>query len=320
MLRRLLRSRATRPATTPRDPRPDPAVVPRHHGEDDGGHLHRLARQHLEPAVAERWLGLLRPAVRLVAARPGQAVVARLGGDPLVPADFEWPVWEGHGPLSYVGEVDLDALAGTGLPLDVAVPTAGRLLLWFFDGSYDDFEGIVGTWDAATLAGQRLVHLTEPARTCTPLPAPEDVLRFRERRLTAAPVLTFPDWEHPALRAALEPGRDDRASIEHPVDARAFRHALSAVPGGAPSHQVGGWALPAQGPVELEVAGAVLDLGHDWVDPRRAVEATRWTLLVQIDSDDDMLWGDVGTLYWLARHDDLVRGDLTQVSFTWQCG
>lgn len=321
VLRRLLLDRARQQAAGAADPRVEPAVVPRRPGEDDEAYLRRLAGQHLEPDVAQRWLGLLRPAVRLVAAGPEQAAVARLGGDPLVPAGFAWPVWDGHGPLGYVGEIDLAALARTGLPLDIAVPTAGRLLLFYFDGSYDDFEGIVGTWDTSTLAGQRLVHLTEDAGTCAPLSAPQDVLRYRERRLAAAPVLTFPTWEHPALRAALLGADcDSRSLLDHPVDVGDFARSCWAMHSGTPSHQIGGWALPVQGPVELEVAGAALDLGDDWVDPGRAVEARRWTTLVQIDSDDDMLWGDVGTLYWLARYDDLAVGDLTRVSFTWQCG
>jgi uncharacterized protein YwqG len=32
-----------------------------------------------------------------------------------------------------------------------------------------------------------------------------------------------------------------------------------------------------------------------------------------------MLWGDVGTLYWLIRPDDLAAGNFQASSFTWQC-
>ena len=46
-----------------------------------------------------------------------------------------------------------------------------------------------------------------------------------------------------------------------------------------------------------------------------------WTLLAQIDSDDrlGMMWGDVGTLYWLTRRQDLDEGPLKGSTFTWQC-
>ncbi|GIL34228.1 DUF1963 domain-containing protein [Phycicoccus sp. DTK01] len=55
--------------------------------------------------------------------------------------------------------------------------------------------------------------------------------------------------------------------------------------------------------------------------PCRDPEAERWELLIQVDSDDDldMMWGDVGTLYWLSRTGDAANDDPTAISFTWQC-
>lgn len=32
-----------------------------------------------------------------------------------------------------------------------------------------------------------------------------------------------------------------------------------------------------------------------------------------------VLWGDVGTLYWLALREDLARGDLSNTRFVMQC-
>lgn len=42
-------------------------------------------------------------------------------------------------------------------------------------------------------------------------------------------------------------------------------------------------------------------------------------LLFQVDSFEGALWGDVGTLYWLARPEDLARGDLSDTRFVVQC-
>ncbi|MCY7401989.1 MAG: DUF1963 domain-containing protein, partial [Nocardioides sp.] len=77
-------------------------------------HLAELAATHLDPDTARRWLALLRPAVQLVQARPGDRVVARLGGTPELPLGTDWPQWPGHGPLSFVAEVDLAAPAAPG--------------------------------------------------------------------------------------------------------------------------------------------------------------------------------------------------------------
>ena len=64
------------------------------------------------------------------------------------------------------------------------------------------------------------------------------------------------------------------------------------------------------------VGGASRD-GQDAV-----TEAARWELLPQVESDDslDMMWGDCGDLYCLARPEDLAQEDLSKIRFTWQCG
>lgn len=51
--------------------------------------------------------------------------------------------------------------------------------------------------------------------------------------------------------------RDFDAWRAHPTQRDAFNEALFALDeGDAPRHQIGGWADPVQGPVELEVAQA----------------------------------------------------------------
>ncbi|WP_392972886.1 hypothetical protein [Streptomyces sp. LN245] len=65
--------------------------------------LSTLAHQHLSAEMAERWVRLLRPAVRLEAAGPSDVPVGHLGGSPKLSAHLEWPQWEDHEPLSFVG-------------------------------------------------------------------------------------------------------------------------------------------------------------------------------------------------------------------------
>ncbi len=140
----------------------------------------------------------------------------------------------------------------------VELPSTGRLLTFYFDGSYDDFASIVGTWDRTTLAGARLVHVAEPRSTCAPLAPPDRVPEFGEQMLSGRQITTHPGWEHPLLRAEL--GAEDwdvDAWRAHPTQRDAFNEALFALDeGDAPRHQIGGWADPVQGPVELEVAQA----------------------------------------------------------------
>ena len=285
--------------------------------------LTRIARAHLDADVAERWLALLRPGVRLAPAGDGDAVVARIGGRPVVPPDFEWPVWEGAGPLSFVAEVDLAALAAQALDPGLDLPAHGRVLAFYFDGSYDDFASIVGTWDRRTLAGARLIHVPDERSTGAPMAPPEGVVEFAEQVMAGHQVTTHPGWEHHLLRAELgAEDWDDQTWRAHPVQGDAFNEALHALDDGVgPRHQVGGWADPVQGPVELEVAQAAVpeDVAHGSAE--HVAEAVAWRPLLQLDSDDasQMMWGDVGTLYWLRRDSDRGARELGPVSFTWQC-
>ena len=277
--------------------RDDPAE--RRPDESDAAYLARLVHARLGPDDAARWLALTRPAIRLTPAVGGDPVAATLGGRPCVLEDFEWPGGAGHGPLAFVGEVDLAAVAATGLDPGLALPTEGRLLAFYFDGSYDDFDGVVGPWDAESLAGARLVHLPGDRTGCRDRAAPDRVLEFGPQALAARPTTTFPDAEHPVWE-----------EVDLVVDDDELAEQLGALLEGAPQHQVGGWAAPLQGPVELEVA----EEGDEG-------EALQWRPLLQVDSDaaSDMMWGDVGRLYWLTRSGDTGAADLDRVSFTWQC-
>jgi uncharacterized protein YwqG len=58
-----------------------------------------------------------------------------------------------------------------------------------------------------------------------------------------------------------------------------------------------------------------------WDSEAALTEAARWELLLQIDADDSlsMMWGDCGTLYRLARPDDLAAKRPLPDQVTWQC-
>ena len=264
--------------------------------------LARLAHQHLDAETAGRWLALLRPAIRLVPARPGDTVVARLGGTPSLGAGTPWPEWPEMGPLSFVAEVDLEALASTGLDAGLALPADGRLLAFYFDDP-DGIGAIVYSGDPGSLPGSRLLHVTDAGPTAQPLV-----------ELRGVQVLTWPDAEHLVL---------EREGLDELPDA--FEEALLEIleeelgPDGY-GHQLGGWAGPVQGPVEYEAAET--RLGEARYDDAHRAEALRWRPLLQIDSDDDAgtCWGDAGCLYWLARTDGTRPPTEADIAFTWQCG
>lgn len=302
---------------------PSTPTEPRHRSQDSTGSdadlVRAIAAAHLPKVIRANWLSLLRPAVHLIPARDGSPPVARLGGLPDLPEGASWPMWTGHGPLSYIGEILCGSLAD--FELDLSLPAGGRLLFFYFDGSYDNYQSIVGTWDVSTMEGACAIHVVDDAPHAQ-RPVPEGVRTYPERWLEGRAIVTAPGWEHVALQDAFSsPSQDHHSFMRHPVNAEAFNEELRERRSG-PLHQIGGYADPAQGPVEYEVAFAALGNQVPYGDARLDTEARRWKLLLQVDSDDEsgMVWGDLGMLYWLALPDDLAANDLSKISFTWQCG
>jgi uncharacterized protein YwqG len=278
--------------------------------------LAALAHQHLPAAVAERWTALLRPGLRLRTAGSDEPGVGQLGGLPTLPDGVAWPHWKGQGPLSFVASIDCGALPSDGL--DITLPGSGTLLFFYRDPQLDDFQPVIETRSPQTQAGARVVYL--PAGVATTHREPPRGIDPQPRvRLTAEPITTGPDWEHPAPRAALRDLSDeDRAFMNDPFNSDPFRQAMGEHVT-RPLHRIGGYAYPIQGSVEVEVAQVQLGGRVEYTDPALYREASRWTLLAQIDSDAeaDMTWSG-GALYWLMRADDLASANFHAASFTWQ--
>ncbi|GAA2593316.1 YwqG family protein [Actinomadura fulvescens] len=256
----------------------------------------------------------------LSAAQPGDAPVGFLGGEPRLPKTLDWPVWEGHGPLSFVAALDCGPLSATrtGLPL----PTSGTLLFFYFDGQADNYQSWVSPSEPESRPGSRILYVpagtpVQPCRTPRPLEPYKQVL------LHAEPAVCFPMIEtyemYGPLGIALETLDSDPMYAE-------FNDAVRVLCSTS-KHQMGGLPNNVQGQVEYEVADFPpdWDLG-DWTpdNPHRddiLAEASRWELLAQFASDDDadMMWGDAGCLYWLTTAEDLAARRFDQARFTWQC-
>ncbi|KUL53569.1 DUF1963 domain-containing protein [Streptomyces sp. A1499] len=286
--------------------------------QNSSGELYALAHEHLPSDVAERWLGLLRPGIRLAAAGGDEAVVGQLGGEPRLPDTMEWPEWEGQGPLSFIASVDCAALpAGA---LDIPFPASGTLAFFYYDGQADgEDEAFVEVDDPQTWAGARVVYVPAGAST-TRLDTPCELEAYPHVPLAARVGPTVAEPTHPQIQEVLAPDAEPFSEYEHPVCDDKFIDGLWQLDDEA-GHQLGGTPRSVQGPVELEVARAALGPETDWHDPRLAGEMREWVLLAQFDSDDaaDMMWGDTGCLYWLIRRDDLADLRFDKAMFTWQC-
>lgn len=284
-----------------------------------------VANEHLPSRAAEAFVALLRPALRLEPAGEGDPVVAQLGGLPKLPTNT-WPVWDGHGPLSHVLTFDCGTVDAI-LP-ELGIPASGALAFFYYDGSFDDHISTVGTWDAATRPGFRVLHTRADQaaphdRMDLATPVPPGLTAFPAVALTAVRTLSWPAHES-AIATGLwaEVGLADEATGGHSPVVQELYAALDELPnGGWDTHQIGGYPTPQQGAVELEVEQLSRGLAGQpfaWDDPGVASAAAGWRLLLQLASDDEagMMWGDVGQLYYLVR--DPLEPE--EALFTWQCG
>ncbi|MER6562300.1 YwqG family protein [Streptomyces sp. NPDC001027] len=274
----------------------------------------RLAAEHLPGDLVQRWTALLRPCVRLRHAEAAERTVAVLGGAPELPAGVGWPEWPGYGPLSFVASVRCAALPRDGLAEEF--PKDGTLLFFHFDGQVDE-DAIVSADDPETWAGAQVLYIPE-STPVFPVETPPVLEAFPRVELGADTEQSAPDLWLPQARQALlgdtrhwPRPRDTPAGLKPFV--RAFGHLRTRI-----DHQVGGHAVPVQGPVEYEIANAALGGMHVWGDQPLDQEAERWVLLAQFGSDSDakMTWGDEGALYWLIRSEDLAahRFDLARLA------
>ncbi|MDH2430044.1 DUF1963 domain-containing protein [Sphaerisporangium sp. TRM90804] len=247
-----------------------------------------FVREKLPAETAERLIELARPAIRLSRASEGDEPVGRLGGTAVLPPTMEVPP-------GMALAVELDCARLNRYEVDIALPADGTLL--FF----------------TELEGDRAEVVYLPVGTAVvPRPAPYE---HPELPLTASTVATWPEGCQPVLVQAFGGVPETYEAVWHHDD---FAESIAnyghdAFPG--PLHQVGGYSVAFQNPVEAEAAQ---DAGAGWYgDPTFFAEASQWVTLLQLaeDTDADMIWGDGAFAIWAIRADALAARDFEKTYF-----
>ena len=237
------------------------------------------------------WADLHKPARALRPLPPGSLTgsASQLYGTPdLLAAD--WPRHEGR-TMQLLCQIDLAAAAALG-PL-APLPDDG--FLWCFVAL--DAEGEVLIDELFNPVALQV--LWRPTRTATPPPGahakdgawPAQALQFASDSA---------EWPQPDAAIV-----DARRWKPKQLEAyRAFVDRLQPA-GPAPGHRLGGYPTVVQH-IDLEADAAATCPA--------AGPAAGWRLLLQLDSDDQVMWGtDTGRLYLLVPDADLARRDFTRV-------
>ena len=267
--------------------------------------LSDAVRQRLFADMEERAV----PCVRLSAAKAGASVRSRLGGLPAIQGRFEWPHWRER-PLSFVADIELAEIAAAS-KFDW-LPDSGRLL-FFYDSEQD-------AWGFDPKDKGAWAVYFDPSEEAAPLAVPPPGLpshgRYPEVPIEAAESVSFPGPER--LGEAIGELSDDEWAA---VDERRRTD--------LPAHQIGGYPSPVQGEgmeLECQMASNGVHVGEpEGYNSAQAQSlqagAADWQLLLQLDSNDaaDMMWGDVGMLYFWVRKQDSANKDFSKVWMVLQC-
>jgi uncharacterized protein YwqG len=276
--------------------------------------IRELLTQHGLSRIADQIEAAAKPSIYLTSGEESEDPTSRLGGRPNLPKQMKWPVWK-RAPLPFVAQLDLAEIPKIeGLPL----PSSGSL--HFF------YEGGETAWGFQSKdKGSAQVIYTPGSLSEYPLhDLPEgvpDELEFTGLRLEPGPNdVSLPDISD-QLVEELHMTPDERGKYYEFLEA--WRMSKPAT-----FHRVGGYPEPIQGDPKLEAQ--LVTNGLYCGDPtgyKRGEElglypgSADWELLLQVDSDDaaNMMWGDVGRIYFLIRRQDLLSRAFENVWLVFQC-
>lgn len=240
-------------------------------------------------AQADILAAALRPHVRLHPARKAMADIptgaSRLAGQPDLPPGFAWPT-HGPEPMALLAQIDLAELAPHAP--QSALPASGWLyFFWAVDS---------GGWGyTAETAGSFAVHyhqgpVEELTRTEPPAGLPQWAQDFAPCTVAFEPGVALPGWQDLRYPKALDLSQDIESWYELSL------RVMGVEPPGETVHHLLGHPQLVQGDPRPQAV------------KRRGGEPDDWNLLLQLETDTvspNWMWGDVGTVYFLIRDQDL---------------
>ena len=269
--------------------------------------------------TASKLSSLLRPAVRLDVVPAGDSKItpgaSRFGGFPDVTSGFEWPTWKAQ-PLGFLGQIKLEDIAGFAC-CDL-LPRTGLLSFYYAQNQE--------TWgfDPTDRGSWRVLY----EETATGLRVAErpkgfaDEAIYRSGGLKMQGTVTLPATDALAVAGL---GLSN-------VEADIYDQVLDQIEEQTPEHtrhQLFGHPDQVQGEMQTECQlvsnGIYLGDPSGLENPRvpdLMKEARNWRMVLQIDSDDglEMMWGDMGRLYFWMTDDAVGRRAFDDAWMVLQCG
>ncbi|MFZ4557361.1 MAG: YwqG family protein [Pseudanabaena sp.] len=259
----------------------------------------------------------IKPAIHISKVNSQEDVIgaSRIGGLPDVPTDFQWVLWQDR-PLSFLAQINCADLQGFASANNL--PNSGMLYFlydaidqpWGFDPSDRGSSAIIYHPSTENLIPS---SLPEGADIDNGWLFPSYPIQFRE-------VLSLPNYDSQAF----EQLAISQNSVDDYVNLIADVNELMAA--NEPIHQIFGHSSNIQGDMQLEcqLISHGIDYGNGYseaIAKELADGASDWLLLLQLDTDDDleMMWGDMGRLYFWIRESSLQSKSFNEAWTILQC-
>lgn len=280
--------------------------------------LKKQIAEHGLEQFAQSMVAQAKPAIAFVSSTKSASALAlaqsKIGGRPDVPANFVWPTKEAK-LLSFVAQINLGQLPRIE---GINLPNSG--LLSFF------YNNEVWGFDPKDKGGFQVCYFENELselKECQP-PAAKIEKKFFGMISKSVSVDEYDCCAlEPELILTLP---NELKNIElSEEDTEKYCELLEAIGG---HHRLLGYSEPVQNEMELECElvtnGLYCGDASGYKDPRASeLEKTshHWQLLLQIDSDDNanMMWGDVGRLYFWIKDEDLAARRFNNCWMISQC-
>ena len=257
----------------------------------------------------------LRKSVRLKAGKPVKRRLpvgtSKFGGEPDLPADADWPVFNDR-PLHFIAQLNLADLPPRHIPA-ADLPRKGLLSFWYDtqgDRSIRVFEQGPARW-RASYDTKKVERRAFPEHDESEYDYGQPWRPFPERRVTMKPSLTLSeDAEHELIDRLWKAGNNDDRKLDFQLalgGRNRFDHS-------DPGHQLlGSYCFP-QADAREYAAGAELGLNvngalskPDKARVKRRMKSWRTLLVLQSDGAGDWMWSDAGSLSFWIREADLKK-------------
>ncbi|MFZ6875918.1 DUF1963 domain-containing protein [Undibacterium sp. Di27W] len=250
------------------------------------------------PAYQKVLKNLVKPALALKETNKKQGENSSMYGTPSLPNDVAWPEYAGHKMLMLC-QIDLSAAAS--LLTENLLPPAGVLMFFVSVDSEGEIlqdeqfhpQAVSVLWLPQAVSEQGVVSHSGSGIAPRPMCLVKDKSELPQTDAAIIEAQLFSDDELEEYRAFFETTLPDGLSSGIRL-------------GGYPATLQNN-SLEAQ--AEYARSGQYPERDqHGWTN------AARWRLLLQVDTDDEIMWGtDSGMLYFMIHDDDLRKRDFSRV-------